>query len=273
MNNPNRITSDDFLTSYFNYKIIHSKISNLIELGEINAEYSISSLKFKPIDLKESFFDSVQILQLTNKDIPRTIIKNLLQELEKLIDVNPSNPNSINYTDILGDSLDYRNIYDKISNLINDNHIGGRDSIARLIFEPESLRSEFYSKIKDLNLTNYKKYSQTKIGTLLKRLEDKIVEKSIDGISIDDNTIRKEDVLGKGLDCKTIYIKISNFIKYNSIGPNDRLSSLIFESQNLKDVFYHKIKDLNLTGYKEVGKTPIQNFKKTLTSEIVKTKI
>lgn len=77
-----------------------------------------------------------------------------------------------------------------------------------MVLEPESLRSEFYAIIRDLKLTNYKKTCKTRIVNLKEALEDKIVENYINDISTNGNSIKREDILGEGLDYISIYIKI-----------------------------------------------------------------
>lgn len=193
-----------------------------------------------------------------------------MQGLEKFIDITITNPNSINKSDISEDSLNYRSLYIKISNLMKDNNIKDRDRFSKLIFEPESLRKEFYAKIIDLNLSNFKEPRTTRIKYFKDTFVNKIMEKYFDGISTSGNSIKREDILETGLDYKSIYIKISNSIRDNNIGANDNLSKLIFKPESLRKDFYAKIKYQDLTNYKEVSKTRIVYLKNRLRSEIVK---
>jgi len=119
----------------------------------------------------------IKALNLSNyKDVSLTKIQTLLKGLEKFIDVTPSNPNSINKYDFISDDLNYINVYEKISDLIynKDNDIGPRNRLSSLIFEPKSLRSEFYNSIRALNLTNYKSIPDITLGNLLKALKHEI---------------------------------------------------------------------------------------------------
>ena len=122
-------------------------------------------MKFKPRGLKDDFYTSVGVLQLTNtENVATTRIKNLLEGLERFIDVTYTNTNSINKYDILDDSLNYKSIYDKISNLIEDKKIEPRDKFSIFILEPYSLRGVFYARFKYLKLTNYGSAATTRIG-------------------------------------------------------------------------------------------------------------
>ena len=117
------------------------------------------------------------MLLTSAKHVLNSNIKTLLNNLEKLIDINPSNTTSITKSDLLEEGLDYKSVYGKISSLIKDsnNNIVSNDRFSKLKFEPESLRSEFYRIVKDLNLTNYKVTSRTKINHLMKKLRYKII--------------------------------------------------------------------------------------------------
>jgi hypothetical protein len=265
----NIINENNIMDNALNYDSIYRKITNLIELREVEEKDAIRKLIFESKELKYQFYKIIKALNLTNyKNVSLTKINNLLQGLEKFIDVTPTNPNSINRSDILADSLYYESIYDKISNLIKKDSIKPWDRINKLKFEPESLKSEFYAIIRYLKLTNYKVTSSTRIENLQETLEDKTVENYIEDISINGNRIKREDILDEGLDYISIYIKILNLTKDNYIGPNDRLNKLKYEPESLKSEFYARIKDLNLTKYNEVKRTHIEN--KKLRSEIVK---
>lgn len=97
------------------------------------------------------------------------------EKLEIFIDVIPSNPISINKSDFSDECLNYFFVHDKFENLIKDNLIGPSDRLSNFIFEPKSLRKEFYANIKALKLTNYNKVSYTRIDNLQDTLENKIV--------------------------------------------------------------------------------------------------
>lgn len=173
----NTIIENDLIDNAFNYDSIYWKISNLIELRKVDHKDAITKLNFETKELKNNFYIMIKALNLSNyKDVSLTKIQTLLKGLEKFIDVTPSNPNSINKYDFISDDLNYINVYEKISDLIynKDNDIGPRNRLSSLIFEPKSLRSEFYNSIRALNLTNYKSIPDITLGNLLKALKHEI---------------------------------------------------------------------------------------------------
>ena len=262
------IMGDDILPD-FDYNTVYNKIYFLIESGEVNSDQHISNLKFYPITLKQSFYESVELLELVSK-ASESRIRNLIQGLEKYLDIYTTNPNSINKEDFWEDSLNYKSIYQKISNLILDDQIKTRDRLNKLIFEPESLRKVFYAKVTDLNLSSYKEVWYTRINNLQNTLENKILEQYTEGFSTNGNSIKKEDILEEGLDYISVYIKIANFIKDNNIGTNDILNKLIFEPESLRKVFYDRLKDSELTDNSLVRRTRLINLKDRLRNKIVK---
>jgi len=170
---------------------------------------------------------------------------------------------AITKNDFFNQSLNYNSIYAKISNLIESGQIKPTDRLGMLIFEPEDLRKKFYEIIKTLGFTKNTKCSEIRIGTIKNKLES-----YIDVTYINANSIKEEDFADQSLNYNSIYVKISNLIESGQIKPNDRLAKLIFEPEDLRNIFYERIKTLGLTKIKYANQSYIGVLQKTLKSKL-----
>lgn len=256
----NTIIENDLMDNAFNYDSIHCKISNLIELREVDKRDAINKLNFETKELKQKFYIMIKALNLSNyKDVSLTKIQTLLKGLEKFTDIAPSIPNSINKSDFIEGNLNYITVYEKITDLVNnkDNNFEPQNRISSLIFEPKSLKFEFYNSIKALNLANCKDITGITLGHLLDVLKHNT------DLMFFDFHITEDDFL---IDFKynIIYNKVLNLINSGEVDIKAYVGNLKFQPRELKTKFYEQMVILELTKCKYVPATTIEQFMNNL---------
>jgi len=171
----------------------------------------------------------------------------------------PINPNSINESDFLEHSLNYKNIYVKISNLLNENSLGPKDRVSKLSFTPESLRSQFYDKLRESNLICNNVIPTVHIMTLENALKNKInfVEYHI-----------TQDDLSKDLSFETLYYKLNKLIESGQVDLNQKINNLKYASKKVKRNFYASVQLLELSKNKDPSSVTIRQVVNSLSKFI-----
>ena len=90
------------------------------------------------------------------------------------MDVPSTKNNSITREDLRGEDWDLHNIYEKITNVTRTNNFNKKSKIAKLELKPDILRKEFYSYIKDFELTKQKIPSQMTILSLKNNIKKEL---------------------------------------------------------------------------------------------------
>jgi len=167
------ITSDDFVEGVVPLSVMKKKISALITLNNVDPRNSIKIMKYESKNVQEKFFEylcKTFTYRYTN------LGKVTLEEILNKVDVSRFrvfDDDSIQPSDVLGNSLDYKSIHDKIKRSLKKSYVHADEVLNYLKLEPFFFKPEFIFKIRDLNIPNYKGFDKTKISTLLDALREK----------------------------------------------------------------------------------------------------
>ena len=171
---PNSITRDDLTEDGLNLESIYNKIKQSIEDGQCTKTDPIHKLFPPRSQIRIDFYTKLKTLNLIDANIKNTNnikIRTLINLLEKVVDVPSTKDNSITRDDLRDEDWDLYSIHEKIKNLMEDPKFNKKSKIAKLEFEPASLRKEFYAYIKNFNFTKANPSSQTTILSLKNNLE------------------------------------------------------------------------------------------------------
>lgn len=263
------ITSDDFSYDFLDSDSIHTKITKGINKGKFTRGDRISKLVFESKSLKIDFYQKIKSLNFRSPKVSKVRLGSILNALDNYVETTPKeNNNSTDYTNTRNDlsnksfdytitrndfsnkSFDYGGIFTKISNFVYNEKrgINNHSLIGKLVFESEGLKIDLYQKIKDLNLTNFKRSSQTTIYSLHNMLMKKVGDGLFEGISI-----TSEDFLG---DFKhdVVHNKINQLTQDGEANIEDYVGKLKFKNENLRQPFYKRIIELNIARNKAARK-------------------
>jgi hypothetical protein len=129
---------------------------------------------------------------------------------------------------------------------MNNKDISGRSTIGKLKFEPSSLKSPFYAKLKALDFISNDIYSLT-----ISSLKNKIAERLF--ILHKPSNISWGDITNDGLNLESIYNKIKLHLENNPDAKRDSINNLFLPSSIIAKVFYTKLITLNLTSKTDLG--------------------
>jgi len=166
---------------------------------------------------------------------------------------------SIKEEDFKDNTLNLPLLHEKLSKIMQNNDISVRSKIVKLKFEPYSLKSTFYAKLKALNFNTSDDVSDLTISSLRNKIADRL--NILRGpISWDDFTI-------DGLNLESLYNKIKLHLENNPNAKRDTISTLFLPSSLIAEIFYNKLITLNLTSQtnlRTIGGVRIQTLLNSL---------
>ena len=166
---------------------------------------------------------------------------------------------SIKQEDFKDNTLNLPLLYEKLSKIMQNNDISVRSRLGKLKFEPFSLKSTFYAKLKALNFTTYDDVSNLTISSLRNKIADRF--------NILDGLITWGDFTNDGLNLESLYNKIKLHLENNPNAKRDTISTLFLPSSTITKYFYIKLKTLNLTSQTDlstIGSVRIQTLLNSL---------
>lgn len=151
---PYSITRDDFTENGLDLESIYNNSKQYTEDGQCTKTDPIHRLFPPGSQIKLDFYTKLKTLNLIDANIKNAQsiqIWTLINLLEKVVDVPFTKDNSITREDIRDEDWDLYSIHEKIKNLMKDQNFNKKSRIAKLKFEPASLRKEFYAYVKNFH--------------------------------------------------------------------------------------------------------------------------
>ena len=252
------ITMVDFQGEDWNLHSIYEKINNIMEDPKYNKHWTINKL-FESKEVQSNFYGYIENYPLTAyKNTWLTTIMHLKYNIEEVIKFDYDD-DSIKEEDFKDNTLNLPLLHEKLSKIMQNNDISVRSKIVKLKFEPYSLKSTFYAKLKALNFNTSDDVSDLTISSLRNKIADRL--NILRGpISWDDFTI-------DGLNLESLYNKIKLHLENNPNAKRDTISTLFLPSSLIAEIFYNKLITLNLTSQtnlRTIGGVRIQTLLNSL---------
>ena len=210
-----------------------------MEDPKYNTGWIISKL-FESREIQINFNRYIEDYPLTKyKNISRTTIKHLKSNIEEVIKPHYDDY-SIKEEDFEGNSLNFLLLHEKLSKIMKNKDISGNSRIGKLKFEPSSLKSPFYAKLKALDFITNDVRSLN-----ISSLKNKIAERLF--VLHKPSNISWGDITSDGLNLESVYNKIKLHLENYPDAKRDSINKLFLPSSIIAKDFYTKLITLNLT--------------------------
>jgi hypothetical protein len=293
------VTEEDFNGKTWDLNSIYKKINNIMEHPEYNRQWRVRCL-FKTDELAAKFYNDIKSSLLKEvKYFNEMTFSSLKNNIGLMIKQNSLY--TIRKEDFVIDNLGNPSLYNKIIQFMSqeDGYVKSW-TITRLIFEPFSLKYEFYDAIKNLGFS--KVPSTLTISSLRNKLKnhynidspasafnigssasafnigssdntfnteyeseyDSDSESEIN-INVNPNMITRKDVIGGGdFNAYSIYGKLKNITESQDFDKNSKIKSLVYEDRLLRREFQTYINSRGMLKSKYIGKVNILYLKNVL---------
>lgn len=154
---------------------------------------------------------------------------------------------SIKEEDFIDNRLNLPLLYEKLSKIMKNKDINVKSRIAKLKFEPFSLKSSFYVQLKALEFSTSNDVSKLTISSLRNKIAERLFDLHIP------SNISWDDFTRDGLNLESIYNKIKLHLENNPDAKRDTISTLFLPSSSIAKSFYTKLKTLNLTSQTDLS--------------------
>jgi hypothetical protein len=195
---------------------------------------------FESKEIQSNFNRYIKDYPLTEyKKTSNTTIKHLKSNIEEEIKTHYDDY-SIKKEDFEGNSLNFLLLHEKLSKIMNNKDISGKSRIGKLKFEPYSLKSPFYAKLKALDFITNDVRSLN-----ISSLKNKIAERLF--VLHKPSNISWDDITSDGLNLESVYNKIKLHLENYPDAKRDSINKLFLPSSIIAKDFYTKLITLNLT--------------------------